>query len=94
MKTVKAVRATHICVTCGENDSVDIRCGGPATLGYDFYVDPKEAKKLVKHVKAMLEKYERPCENIDVYPRSDLMKPKEIWTANRITRCIKNINPI
>jgi hypothetical protein len=26
-------------VVCEQNNASDIRCGGPATLGYDFFVD-------------------------------------------------------
>lgn len=94
MKTVRAVRSTQISVICGNNDSVDIRCGGPSTLGYDFYVDPKKTKELFEHVKDMLRKYNRPCRGISVIPKSKLVEIKDLWTALRITRCIKDIKPI
>ena len=32
------VKCTEIGVDCVENDPVDIRCGGPEYLGFDFFV--------------------------------------------------------
>lgn len=94
MKTVKAVRTTHICVTCGPNDTTDIKCGGPATLGYDFYVDPKKADGLKKHIEKELKKYNRPCWDITIHKESDLIEPKNLWDKKMITTCIKTITPL
>ena len=47
-KTIKVCDAIHVDISCEENDNTDIRCGGPGTLGFDFYVSPDEDKKELK----------------------------------------------
>ena len=45
----------HVCVNVANNDLVDIRCGGPNILGFDFYVDPDwkpdDIKKFIKNMR-------------------------------------------
>lgn len=38
----------HWSIDICSNDPVDIRCGGPQTLGFDFYLDADLAEKDVK----------------------------------------------
>lgn len=37
----KKVNCVKISVNCVANDPVDIRCGGPNYLGFDFFVEEK-----------------------------------------------------
>mgnify|MGYP000901441287 CR=1 FL=1 len=73
------------------NDPVDIRCGGPQYLGYDFYIEEgefkgKTKKGILKSVKEWMKKEKLPCTN--VYIREIL--PYKIWTKDMIKDCIKN----
>ena len=34
----KLYEAKHLSVNCVENDPVDVRCGGPSYLGFDFFI--------------------------------------------------------
>ena len=38
------IKCTKICVNCVPNDPVDIRCGGPNYLGFDFFVREEETE--------------------------------------------------
>ena len=40
------VNCTNICVECVANDPVDIRCGGPKYLGFDFPVKDTELEEM------------------------------------------------
>lgn len=37
---------SKICVDCVKNDPVDISCGGPDYLGFDFYVQKDKVKEM------------------------------------------------
>ncbi len=76
-------------VSCKENDSVDIRCGGPAILGYDFGVSPDENKtEIINHIKTCIKKYNRPF--IGISTRVIKNFPVEnLWTKDKIELCIK-----
>ena len=82
-----------ISVTTAYNDTADIRCGGPPTLGYDFYVKRIEAKKLKPHIEKCLVKYGRPNLGISVSNTDFYLPAKKIWTSKKIEECIKTINP-
>jgi hypothetical protein len=38
-KKVSGFEAKYYSINCKENDRVDIRCGGPQFLGFDFHMD-------------------------------------------------------
>ena len=44
MRKVKRtlVKVRKITIDCEQNDSVDIKCGGPVFIGFDFFVDADE----------------------------------------------------
>lgn len=77
-------------VACAENDSTDIKCGGPAILGYDFGVSQDENKKdMIKFIKDCIEKYNRPFMGIST--RTVKNYPVEhLWTKDKIENCIKD----
>ena len=88
-----AIKLVHISVVTSINDPVDMRCGGPPTLGYDFYVDASKVLHLEEHIKACLKKYGRNCLSISS-SRTDFLLPKsKIWTEKKIENCIKTVNP-
>ena len=77
---------TKIVVDCEENDIVDIRCGGPRILGYDFYVEDEEVKDLVKFIKEMLKKYNQPLMKIQTISN---VTSFYVWNKENIEKCIK-----
>ena len=48
-KQITVCDAIFIDVSCERNDWTDIKCGGPAILGYEFYVSPDEDIEMVKN---------------------------------------------
>jgi hypothetical protein len=58
---VEMRKVIHISIDCERNDPVDIRCGGPAYLGFDFYVAEGEgARPYLTHIRKCLKRYGRP----------------------------------
>ena len=89
-KTIEVCDAIHINVNCKENDWDDIKIGGPATLGYEFYVSPDEdIEALKKTIKGWIKKYKRPFLGINHRVRKDF--PIEyLWTHEKMEECIRN----
>ena len=88
LKTVKAYEAKHYSVNCKPNDSVDIKCGGPPILGFDFYVDSTKSEKIViTHIKKELKKNNLPLMSIRVVENNRLVKT--LWTNKMISEAIK-----
>ena len=83
---VLAYKSAHISVDCEENDSVDIRCGGPKYLGFDFYVDLDKVKQMEKFISSCFKKYQRPVISIHNVGESLV---ETLWTKEMIEECIK-----
>jgi hypothetical protein len=81
--------ALQIDIGCELNDSVDIRCGGPAVLGYDFYVSSDEDEKnLETFLKNCLRKYKRNFMSIS-FSIKENFPVKDLWTREKMEECIK-----
>ncbi len=88
-KTIEVCDGIFIDVTCAHNDPVDIRCGGPATIGYEFIISPDEdVEDMTNFIKSCLKKYRRPLIGIDTSTRKDF-PVEHLWTKERIEKCIK-----
>ena len=88
-KMVKAYKGKHYSVNCKYNDSVDIKCGGPQFLGFDFYIDPeKPEEKVISHIKRELKKNKLPLISVTA-GRIHLVS--KLWTRKAIDDCIKNM---
>ena len=63
---MEKVECTTINVDCCHNDPVDIKCGGPYYLGFDFFVRRHEEQEMVKFIIATIEELHVPldCEAI------------------------------
>jgi len=52
-RTTTECLVRHIDISTEKNDIVDIKCGGPAYLGFDFYIDadipPAKIKKFLEN---------------------------------------------
>ena len=77
---------TKIVVDCERNDIVDIKCGGPHILGYDFYVEDENVNELIEFIKEMLKKYKQPLMRISTIKNVTCTKT---WDKENIEKCIK-----
>ena len=87
-KTIEVCTATVYDVSCEYNDSVDVRAGGPATLGYAFGVSPDEDEESVKEfLRKTVKKYGQPLMGISTSKQEDF-PVKHLWTRERMEDCI------
>lgn len=96
MKKVTRVlcKLRHICVNVCRNDPVDVKCGGPSVLGFDFYVDAEiRFGKWKRFIEKELEALRVvPCMGIHDYGIAELPE-SSIWTEARIKECIATDGP-
>ena len=83
----KLIRCSNISVDCALNDPVDIKCGGPEYLGFDFFVKEEQTEEMKNFVIELLNKYEVPFISISTYGRRNL-KEESIWSKERIEESI------
>lgn len=85
------VNCYKINVDCQENDSVDIRCGGPLCLGYDFYVAEDKVEEMMDFIKETCTKLHVPI--MALYYDKEIIYEKDakkVWTKDKIYKCIEN----
>jgi hypothetical protein len=88
-KTIEVCDAIHVDIACDRNDPVDVRCGGPAVLGYDFFVSPDEdVEDLKKFLENCIKKYRRPFMGISTSSHKDF-PVENLWTREMMEKCIK-----
>jgi hypothetical protein len=86
-KKVSAYRAVHYSVNVKPNDPVDISCGGPRYLGFDFFVDVEEPQEdIALFIRGELKKKGSPCASISHSPAV----VEKLWTLKMISDCIRN----
>lgn len=79
-----------ITIDTEENDPVDIRCGGPRYLGFDFVVDADEdVKDLEKFIKSTFSKFGRSYQRIYINRDTVEVPKNQIWNRENIESCIK-----
>lgn len=91
MKTekIEVCEAKVYSVSCEHNDSVDIRCGGPAILGYDFGVSPDEDEEDIKQfLRETVKKHHQPFMGVSVSKQKNF-PVEHLWTKQRMENCIK-----
>jgi len=80
-------KAKHYSVNCKRNDSVDIRCGGPPILGFDFYIDADlDEGETIAWLKQALKEANHNCMGISVRGETEVQK---LWTQEAIVKCMK-----
>ena len=88
------MRVRYVDVTVCDNDSVDIRCGGPSTLGFEFYVQVDEdPKDLEKFIRGCLREVRIPCQGITISRPYTKDHSNKLWTRRMIKMCIKREGP-
>lgn len=89
-KMIEVCDGYHIDISCEYNDSVDVKAGGPAMLGYDFYVSSDEnIEELKTFLENCIKKYNRPFISI-LHRKAKDVAIKNIWTREEMEECIKN----
>ena len=88
-KTIEVCDSILYDVSCLQNDSTDIKCGGPVVLGYEFGVSPDENKEeIINHIKKYIKKYNRPFMGISTRIIKDF-PVESLWSKDGIENCIK-----
>lgn len=85
----KLIKCSRIGVDCVANDPVDIRCGGPEYLGFDFNVKEEETEEMKKFIAVTLETLEVPLANLYVSGTKEV-EEKDVWTKERIVQAVKD----
>ena len=84
----KVVKCSRISMDCVANDPVDVRCGGPEYLGFDFNVKEEETEEMKKFIKVTLETFGIPL--ISLYTsNTNLIEEKNVWDKKRIVEEIQ-----
>lgn len=64
MENFGKINLTKLAVDCVNNDPVDIRCGGPKYLGFDFFVRPEKKVEMSDFIQKALDLYRIPLMKI------------------------------
>ena len=83
---LKEIFMKKIIVDCERNDPVDIRCGGPQILGFDFFVKDENVDEMISFVKEQLKLNHLPLMAITTVSAPTEAK---LWTKEMIAKCIK-----
>lgn len=75
----------QIVVDCERNDLVDVKCGGPITLGFDFFVNDTNVGDMIDFIKEELHRNKLPLMHIS---HKDCIETTA-WTKEMIRDCIK-----
>ena len=84
----KLIKCSRIAVSCVANDPVDIRCGGPEYLGFDFNVIEKDTEEMKEFIILTLETLKIPLENLYVCGIIEV-EEKNVWNKKRIVEIIQ-----
>ena len=84
----KLIKCSRISVDCVVNDPVDIRCGGPEYLGFDFNVKEDETEEMKKFIEMTLETFGIPLINL-YHSKTNLIEEKYVWTKEKIVEEIQ-----
>ena len=76
-----------IIVNCEYNDPIDIKCGGPHILGYDFFIDDVNVEEYIVFIKEQLKINKQPLMEISI--RDENREGVHIWNKEEIQKCIK-----
>ena len=78
------LNCSKISVDCVYNDPVDIRCGGPEILGFDFFVKGNETESMIIFIKKALNEANIPLISIGVVEKNIFLRENQVWTKEKI----------
>lgn len=84
------VKARKISISVAKNDPIDIRCGGPAFLGFDFVVEAKTQEYWRKFIWDLQKVKSFPMWNCSIERAKDFESKIKIWTEAQIIEEVKN----
>ena len=86
------IKCNVIAVDTEKNDPVDIRCGGPTYLGYDYFVKSEETESLKSFIKKTFASMHK--EYIRIYVSAEnIYKPaNKVWDKSRIYKDLTGKN--
>lgn len=80
-----------ISIDTKENDRVDIRCGGPPLLGFDFTIDADEdVKEITSFIKETFSEFKKSYIRLSVSSSTCEVSRSSIWSRDKIKKCIKD----
>jgi hypothetical protein len=82
------VDAVLLVIDCEKNDRVDIRCGGPEYLGYDFVVEKDKKDEFIKFIRETIHDNYQPLHSIREEFHENIKK-MNLWTKTDIQQHIK-----
>jgi len=87
-KIIEVTDALEISVNCQRNDWDDIKIGGSAFIGFDFFIDPSEKDEIIPFIEKLLKKHRIPLKGgISEYENKDF-PVKNLWDKEKIEKCI------
>lgn len=87
-RTITVCQAVYIGVNCEANDPIDVKCGGPEYLGYDFYISIEENLSIVeRNIKQYLIDNKKPFVSI-VHNLIEDFNVEDLWSLEKIEKCI------
>lgn len=89
MSNNNLIKCSQISVNCVVNDPVDVRCGGPEYLGFDFNVREEQTEEMKIFIAATLKEFEIPLASMYVYDIIDLTE-NNVWTKERIIKAVSD----
>lgn len=81
--SVEFIKCIKIGVDCVKNDPVDIRCGGPNFLGFNFLVKEEDFSKMVPFITETLQKCNIPFLRIYANDTVDA-QGRDVWSQEMI----------
>jgi len=91
MKTVvrELVVARSVSIDTIPNDPVDVRCGGPYYLGFDFKVDADEdVSNLREYLTSVFADCHKPYERISITTTTVDVPKEHIWSREKMRQYI------
>ena len=67
---------------------VDIRCGGPLFLGFDFYVRYEDTEEMLRFIEEAIKEFDIPLINLSQGEKI-MVEKKNVFTKARIVAFIK-----
>ncbi len=84
----KLIDVAKIAVDCTENDPVDINCGGPEILGYDFFVRESEAEEKMMFIRSIIAELNIPLKDVYIV-EFDKLSEDQLFSNEDIRKCIE-----